>query len=79
MAVDPRGLSFERWTALSAQSLLAGGVVPTYGTEGDWKSWAQAVKGLPQFGAVSLPSPGLYDRWQDWAYRFYETALRAGL
>lgn len=79
MVIDPRGLSFERWSALSAPLLNQYGFVPTQGREEDWKTWAMAVKALPQFGSVSLPSPGLYDNWQDWAARFYETALRNGL
>ena len=79
MPFDPRMLSFERWSSLTAPLLATFGWVPVTANEDDWKSWARAVKALPAFGAVAVPGPGLYDDWHLWAFRLNEVLLRLGL
>jgi hypothetical protein len=78
MPYDPRMLSFEHWTSLTAPLLASSGSVPVTGKEDNWQDWANSVKALPAFGAVGVPSPKFYTNWQDWGYRLNEVLLKGG-
>lgn len=40
--------------------------------EAEWKSVANNVAQLPTFLNYPVPSPDLYENWQDWANEFTE-------
>lgn len=79
MAYDPRGLSIERWSALTAALLLPYGYVPTSTTEANWRSWAAAVRNIPEMGARYVPSAKGYQHWQDWGQRVNQALRGLGL
>jgi hypothetical protein len=35
--------------------------------EDNWKGWAAGIKGIDIFANESIPSPYIYENWQDWA------------
>lgn len=79
MAVDPRYLTVERWTAETTPSLLQYGFVPSEVTAASWQRWAQAVKRLPVLGGYEVPDPRLYGDWRQWAFRLNEALYMLGL
>ena len=79
MPFDPRPMSFDRWASMTSSLLVTFGCVPTRADEEHWKVWAQAVKNLPSFGSVAVPSPSLYSDWRLWGFRLNEALLRLGL
>ena len=79
MAYDPRGMSFERWSALTAQSLLPYGSVASSAQEETWKQWGESVKNVPALQARSVPSTRGFSDWQSWAFRLNEGLRSLGL
>jgi hypothetical protein len=66
---DPRYHTWNGWASLiceqyAAQSL---GLPPE---EKYWRVWADAVKGIDLFARNGIPSPDIYEHWQDWAAQF---------
>jgi hypothetical protein len=35
--------------------------------ESQWRSWAMGIKGIDSFSNQSIPEPGIYENWYDWA------------
>lgn len=63
---DPRGHTFESWSALmceayAAQQLLIG--TP----EAQWQSWGAGLKGIDIFQNEAVPDPYSYNDWRAWA------------
>lgn len=80
MPYDPRGLSIERWSALTAAELQPFGYVPRQTDEANWNVWAAAVKNLPALAPRFVPSSTGYDGdWQSWALRLNEAMRGLGL
>lgn len=79
MPYDPRGLSIERWSALTAASLKPYGDVPASTDEAHWQDWARAIKLLPTLAPRFVPSPIGFASWQDWAHRLNEALFGLGL
>ena len=76
MSYDPRGLSVERWTALTAPILLPYGPVPVSATLETWPAWAQAARSVTILQPRYVPDPRGYSNWMDWAFRL-DSALRS--
>lgn len=79
MPVDPRYLTIEHWSALTAASLKPFGDVPSQTDERNWKTWASTVKNLPVLAPRQVPGTYGFSSWQDWAYRLNEALRTIGL
>lgn len=79
MAIDPRMLSVERWTAETTPSLLPLGFVPASVTESSWRQWADSVKRLPSLGSYQIPDPRTFQDWREWGFRLNEVLFYLGL
>lgn len=79
MPYDPRGLSIERWSAMTAAELEPFGSVPRSTTEENWHDWAAAVKNLPALAPRFVPSSRGFETWQLWAFRLNEAMRGLGL
>jgi hypothetical protein len=79
MPFDPRGLTIERWSALTAAELQPFGQVPVQTDEEGWKAWAAAVKNLPALAPRFVPSAKGFGDWRDWALRLNEAMRGLGL
>jgi hypothetical protein len=79
MAIDPRYLEIERWSALTASSLAQYGYVANSTNEQEWRAWAERVRHLPALSAFSVPDPKFYADWRAWAYRLNEALLSLGI
>jgi len=63
---DPRYHTFDSWAALMVEAY--GGQqleIPT--GEDNWKGWAAGLKGIDLFANEGVPSPYIFENWQDWA------------
>lgn len=79
MPYDPRGLTIERWSALTAASLKPFGDVPSQTSEQSLDQWAASVKNLPALTPRFVPSTKGFSNWQDWAQRLNESLRGLGL
>lgn len=79
MAYDPRGLTIEHWSALTAAALQPFGYVPRQTNEDGWKDWAAAVKTLPALAPRFVPGSTGFDDWRAWALRLNEAMRGLGL
>lgn len=79
MPYDPRGLTIERWSALTASLLQPYGDVPRQTDEKNWPAWASAVKNLPALAPRFVPSSKGFATWQAWAFRLNEALRNLGL
>jgi hypothetical protein len=66
LVYDPRYHTFESWSALmcegyAAQQLQIGVA------EDKWKDWATGLMAIDVFQNESIPSPYLFNDWQEWA------------
>ena len=65
LVYDPRYHTFESWSSLmiegyAAQQLQIGV------SEDNWHEFAAGMMGIDIFQNESLPSPYLFENWQDW-------------
>lgn len=79
MPIDPRYLTIEHWSALTAASLKPFGDVPSQTDEKHWQDWARSVKLLPALAPRFVPSPIGFKTWRDWALRLNEALYNLGL
>ena len=64
--IDPRGKSFEYWSALMSEQLAGIGI--TYpGTTDHWKDWARRFVSQVAVLSQGIPLPENYPSWQKWA------------
>lgn len=79
MPYDPRFLTIERWSAMTAALIQPFGDIPDSTTEKDWQDWARQVKILPALAPRFVPSPIGFKTWQEWAFRLNEALYGLGL
>lgn len=69
--IDPRYMTVEAWTTLTATALLPfGGNVPHYSDEANWRDWALRVRGITALASLGIPDPRGYQDWREWAFGF---------
>lgn len=74
LVVDPRGMTVENWTALSAFYLAPYGTLPKLTDPDLWRDWAAVVINFPAIAGLNPPNPAGFDDWIDWAPRFNQAA-----
>lgn len=63
---DPRFHTFNSWACLMVEAYGAQQLeIP--GDEDSWKGWAAGLKGIDTFANEGVPSPYIFENWQDWA------------
>jgi hypothetical protein len=66
----PNGMSWEDW---NGNLIMFYGQEPVaYNSEENWKETARGVAQLTTFEVYPVPSPDVYENWQDWALEFTE-------
>lgn len=80
MTIDPRMISWDRWSAETQSAYWAqlGTGVPQRTPESDWTVWANAASNLPALAALSPQRPVGFSTWSDWALRFNATLQLLG-
>ena len=66
LVYDPRYHSFESWAALMCEA-YAGQQLEIPDERTDWKAFAVGMKGIDVFSNEAIPTPYIYEHWQDWA------------
>jgi len=66
LVYDPRGHTFESWSALMCEA-YASQQLEMNVTEEKWKEFALGLMNIAIFNDGSLPSPYAYSKWNDWA------------
>ena len=69
---DPRHHTFQSWASLMCE-LFANLQLAVPNSEEQWKEWGAGLAGVATFNAGAIPSPYLFDNWQDWAERVVQT------
>lgn len=71
MAVNPTGMTWQKW---AASTILAVGDAWSFGTpppEDHWRNFAVGFVRAPSFAPRILPDPYQFDDWREWAMRAY--------
>lgn len=63
---DPRGHTFDSWACLMVEA-YGGQQLEIPSGEANWKAWASGMKSIDIFANEAVPSPYIYEHWQDWA------------
>jgi hypothetical protein len=63
---DPRYHTFESWASLMCEAYAAQSL-QIAGSEDNWKAWGAGLKGIDVFANEAIPSPYIFENWQDWA------------
>ena len=63
---DPRYHTFESWASLMCEAYAAQSLAIT-SSEDNWKAWGAGLKGIDVFANEAIPSPYIFENWQDWA------------
>lgn len=63
---DPRFHTFNSWASLMVEA-YGGQQLAIPEGEDTWKSWAAGLKGIDIFANEGVPSPYIFENWQDWA------------
>ena len=68
MIYDPRGMTWDKWCALTAEQFAAQqlGTVP----EDQWRTWVDALAGNDIFMASGVPDSRGFGTWQEWAQQY---------
>jgi hypothetical protein len=66
---DPRYQTWHGWASLICEQYAAQSLGEP-SDEKSWVSWANNLKGIDTFAKNGIPSPALYDNWQEWAMQF---------
>ena len=65
LVYDQRMHTFESWSALMVEAYAAQQL--TIGLpEERWREFAAGLMGIDIFQSEALPSPNLFENWQDW-------------
>jgi len=67
---DPRYLDLPTWAATISADLAPFGQIPVTTSEGNWRAWAQLIRGIPAVAALNVPDPQWFPNWQSWAHQF---------
>ncbi len=68
--ITPIGLMFFEWATAVNQCLAAYGDTVPVDPLDRWDDWASKTLLLPQVPGASVPRPGQFDDWRDWAHAF---------
>jgi hypothetical protein len=63
---DPRYHTFNSWASLMCEAYGANQLEIPSGEE-NWKAWAAGLRGIDVFTNEGVPSPYIFEDWQDWA------------
>ena len=66
VAIDPRGMSWERW-ATTLTEALARHNLPIPGGEGSWSAWAFLLFASPDLVGAGVLDPRGFTDWRRWA------------
>ena len=66
LVYDPRWHTFSSWADLMCEA-YAQQQLQMNVPEENWKDFAVGMKAIDVFQNEAIPSPYLFDRWQDWA------------
>ena len=66
LVYDPRYHTWESWTSLMCEAYAAQQLSQNTPEE-EWKQWAAGLKAIDLFVNEGIPSPYIYENWQDWA------------
>jgi hypothetical protein len=66
LVYDPRFHTFNSWASLMVEA-YGGQQLEIPGDEDTWKNWAVGLKGIDIFVNEGIPSPYIFENWQDWA------------
>jgi hypothetical protein len=66
LVYDPRGHSFESWSALMCEAYAAQQLAINIKEE-KWRDWATGIMAIDVFQNNSVPDPYLFNNWRDWA------------
>jgi hypothetical protein len=66
LVYDPRFHTFDSWASLMVEA-YAGQQLAIPEGEDTWKSWAAGLRGIDIFVNEGVPSPYIFENWQDWA------------
>jgi len=62
---DPRFQTWDDWASLMCEA-YAGQQLMIPSGENGWKEWAAGLKAIDIFSNDAIPSPYIFDKWQDW-------------
>ena len=63
---DPRYHTWNSWASLMCEAYAAQ-QLSSNTPEEEWKQWASGLKAIDVFVNEGIPSPEIYENWQDWA------------
>lgn len=66
LVYDPRGHTFESWSALMVEA-YASQQLQTNVIEKNWQDWAVGLNAIDIFAQEAIPSPYAFFSWNDWA------------
>ena len=66
LVYDPRYHTWDSWTSLMCEAYAAQ-QLSSNTPEEEWKQWAAGLKAIDVFTNEGIPSPYIYENWQDWA------------
>lgn len=66
LVYDPRYHTFESWSSLMVEAYAAQQLQIGI-SEDKWKDWAVGLSAIDVFQNEAIPSPFLFDDWQEWA------------
>jgi len=70
LVYDPRYHTFDSWASLMCEA-YGGQQLEIPQGEATWKNWAVGLKGIDLFVNEAIPSPYIYNDWQEWAEAVY--------
>ena len=63
---DPRYQTWDSWASLMCEAYGSQQLAIPDGEE-NWKGWAAGLLAIDVFTNQGVPSPYIFDEWQDWA------------
>ena len=66
LVYDPRYHTWNSWTSLMCEAYAAQ-QLSSNTPEEEWKQWASGLKAIDVFVNEGIPSPYIFENWQDWA------------
>ena len=66
LVYDPRGHTFESWSALMVEA-YASQQLQMGLTEEKWQEFANSMLAMELFNNSAIPQPSAFDKWNEWA------------
>lgn len=63
---DPRFQTWDGWASLMCEAYAGQQLMVPSGEDG-WQEWAAGLKAIDVFSNDAIPSPYVFNTWQDWA------------